>query len=90
MGRPVAITGVPISPDDDRHRRMVTYVILMALKVGCFVAAPFVPLGWAILLITVAVVVPMMAVTIANAKRTTRDDPERPGPLELPGGGAAG
>jgi hypothetical protein len=86
MARPHAITAVPISPQEDRSHRFVAYTIMMAIRVACVISAVFVPGWWKAVAIAGAVVLPYIAVVIANVSRTPPvDDPEAPGPLEITG-----
>jgi hypothetical protein len=71
--RPVVITSAERSPDDERHSREVRYLLMMAVRAVCLVAAAVLisvrpPLMW--LWLTVCgvgmVVVPWLAVIIAN------------------------
>ena len=90
MARPIAITALPPSPDDDQRRRFRQYTIAMVIRVACIGACLFTT-GWVqIACIVGAVVLPSIAVVIANAKRSTGGDaPERPGPSSLPPGSSA-
>ena len=86
MARPIAITPLPPSPDDDQRRRFRQYTIAMVIRVGCIVACLFTT-GWVqIACIVGAVVLPSIAVVIANAKGSTGGAPERPGMTALPPG----
>ena len=87
MARPLAITSLPPSPDEDRRKRVAQYLIAMGVRVGCLFAA-FVTTGWLQLICVLgAVVLPSIAVVIANAKGPTgATDHERPGRASLPPG----
>lgn len=85
MGRPIAITALPVSPPEDQRRRFITYSITMSIRVACFVACFFVTGWWQLVCLLGAVVLPYVAVVLANVSaKTTSDDPEAPGPLEIP------
>lgn len=87
MSRSASITSLPPSPDEDRRRRFVQYTLAMGIRLGCLVAA-LVTTGWIqIVCVVGAVILPSIAVVIANAKRSTSGaTPEYPGPAELPPG----
>ncbi len=87
MGRPVVITSAPVSPEADRHRRMVSYTIMMAIRFACFIAIFFVEGWWQLVCLIGAVLLPYLAVTRANVHgdphRVTPESPDRRG---LPAG----
>lgn len=86
MGRPLAITALPVSPTQDRHRRFVQYTVMMTARVVCFVGAIVVQEWWRYLLVVAALILPYVAVVIANVTGVREhEDPEQPGPPELPG-----
>jgi len=85
MGRPIAITALPVSPPEDQRRRFVMYTVTMGIRVVCIVACLFVPGWWQLLCLAGAVVLPYVAVVLANVARTSVPEaPEAPGPLEIP------
>jgi hypothetical protein len=87
MARPIAITALPPSPDDDRERRFRQYTIAMCARVVLLLAAVFTTGPIQIVCIIGAVVLPSIAVVIANATRSAAGAaPERPGPVGLPSG----
>ena len=89
MARPLAITALPPSPDDDRERRFRQYTIAMCVRVALILAAVFTTGPIQIVCIIGAVVLPSIAVVIANAARSTGGvAPERPGLASLPVGTA--
>lgn len=60
-------TSLQLSPEEDRHARMVKYVIAMSIRSVCFILAIFVP-GWGHLIFGLgAMVLPYFAVVVANA-----------------------
>ncbi|MGN8246306.1 DUF3099 domain-containing protein [Cellulomonas soli] len=95
------ITTAPEALADDLARRQRRYLVQMGIRVVCFLAAVFtwghVPLAVSVIMIVAAVVLPYVAVLLANAGREHRDvdtsllDPRQidPGPRgpENPGGG---
>ena len=66
------ITSAPESADDDLQRRKVRYMLSMGLRIVLFPAALFLhgPLRWVAL--AVALVMPAIAVILANAKSERR------------------
>jgi len=72
-----SVTGLPASLQDDQGRRMRRYLLSMGIRTACFVLA-VVALGvlhWAVvgwLLVVAAVVLPYVAVVVANATRPRR------------------
>ena len=79
-----SVTGLPTSLQDDQNRRMRRYLLSMGIRTACFVLA-VVALGvlhWAVvgwLLVVAAVVLPYVAVVVANATRSRRGT--APGPV---------
>ncbi|MDI2098150.1 DUF3099 domain-containing protein [Ruicaihuangia caeni] len=81
MKHRTAITTLPLSPDEERGIRMLKYGIAMGVRLACVIACFFTP-GWWILVPAVgAVVLPYVAVVIANVQRTAPGAVERPGGL---------
>jgi uncharacterized RDD family membrane protein YckC len=76
-------TALPPSPDAERRSRMLKYTIAMVLRLICFVVACLVPLSWWTLIpIVGAVILPYIAVVLANTVIQTGVTPvERPGGL---------
>lgn len=56
-----------ITDAKSNKKRMRVYLILMGIRVISFILAIFIPLPYNILLITGAVVIPYIAVVIANS-----------------------
>lgn len=81
MNEPQSITSLPESPDDERHRRMVQYLIAMTIRVGCVIACFFVHGWWLILPVLGAVILPWVAVLLANVVTQTEGSVERPGAI---------
>jgi hypothetical protein len=66
-----SITSLPPSPDEERHSRVVKYSIAMSVRLLCVVLCFFVH-GWLLLLAVVgALVLPYVAVVIANTASTS-------------------
>ena len=83
MKQPQSITSLPESPDADRRRRMVRYLIAMVIRVACVIACFFLQGWWLIIPIIGAVVLPYVAVVIANVGSTSGSDVIRPGSSAL-------
>lgn len=70
-----SVTTLQLSPEEDRHARMVKYVVAMSTRTVCFILAIFVP-GWGHLIFgLVAMVLPYFAVVVANAGATGAQQP---------------
>lgn len=79
MNTPESITSLPERPDDERRRRVINYSIAMAIRVVCVLLCVFVRGWWLVLPILGAVVLPYVAVVLANVE--TR----RAGSVSVPG-----
>ena len=84
-------TSLPPSPDAERKVRMLKYTVAMVIRLICFLVAVIFAksLGWWILIpITAAVLLPYIAVVLANTVIQSKVTAvERPGslvPLSLP------
>lgn len=84
MAKSYRVTSVGITPAEDRAKRMRFYFVAMSMRVAC-IASLFFVRGWWVLLVGVgAVVLPYLAVVIANAaSNTVEERPEAPQPREL-------
>jgi len=78
MAQPQSITALPESPEVDRRRRMVRYAIAMSIRVVCIIACLFVQGWWLLLPILGAVVLPYVAVVLANVGSRGRGDVIQP------------
>lgn len=82
MSKPQTITSLPESPDADRHRRMIHYSIAMGIRVVCILLCFVVQGWWLVVPITGAIILPYIAVVIANAASQRGTQPvERPGSI---------
>jgi predicted tellurium resistance membrane protein TerC len=84
-------TSLPPSPDAERKARMLKYTFAMVLRLICFLVAVLIPLSWWTLIpIAGAVILPYVAVVLANTVIRSNTTPvERPGslvPVSLPRG----
>ena len=78
----VRITSAPQSPEQELAHRQRRYVISMAIRTLCFIAAVLVGPGWLRwVLVAAAFVLPYVAVIMANSAspRVEGTDPEGPG-----------
>jgi hypothetical protein len=66
MAQVNSITSLPVSPVDERRGRMVKYSLAMALRLVCIGACFITPGWWLLLPATGAVVLPYLAVVVAN------------------------
>ena len=79
MKQPQSITSLPESPELERRRRMNRYFIAMAVRVVCIVLCFFLHGWWLVLPIVGAVVLPYVAVVLANVGSGSGASVERPG-----------
>lgn len=82
-------TSLPPSPDAERKTRMLKYTFAMVLRLICFLVAVLIPVSWWTLIpIAGAVILPYIAVVLANTVIQQSVTPvERPGslvPVSLP------
>ncbi len=83
MNQPQSITSLPVSPDDDRRRRMTRYLIAMGIRMVCLILCFFVQGWWLVLPIAGAIILPYIAVVLANvATSEGAATVLRPGSLE--------
>lgn len=76
-----SITGLGMSPEEERRRRMIKYTVAMSIRMVCIVLMLFVRGWWLALVAAGAILLPYVAVVIAN-NVMLRDD----GGIERPGG----
>jgi hypothetical protein len=80
--RPIAITDLPPSPEQDQRSRMRKYALAMGIRMVCIVACLFTPGWWLLVPALGAVFLPYVAVVVANAtSRRARPAVARPGGL---------
>jgi hypothetical protein len=79
--RPSA-TSLPASPHDDAQSRSVRYLLLMGVRILCFILMVVItPYGWYTwVLAAAAVFLPYFAVVLANVGETARRAPDVPQP----------
>jgi len=89
MNTPESITSLPERPDDERRRRVINYSIAMAIRVVCVLLCVFVRGWWLVLPILGAVVLPYVAVVLANLQTRRSGDVNVPGQFALDSQGSA-
>lgn len=79
-----SITSLPLSPEAERRSRMVKYSVAMGIRVVCIVLMLFVHGWWLLVCAVGAIVLPYIAVVIANVHADPRGAQVlRPGALEV-------
>jgi hypothetical protein len=82
MAKQQSITSLPRSPQDDRRSRMIQYSVAMGLRTVCIVLCLFTPGWWLLIPAAGAVILPYIAVVLANAKSSPASAVLRPGTIE--------
>jgi hypothetical protein len=84
---PVVITDAPQDPEVELRRREIRYVAMMLFRAGCLVGAALVVMNkpplwglWALLCVVGAVVLPWLAVLLANDAPPRKHRPAEPTP----------
>ena len=67
MAKMQSITSIPRSPQDDRHSRVLQYSIAMGIRMVCIILCLFVHGWWLLIPAAGAIVLPYIAVVLANA-----------------------
>ena len=82
MKKQQSITSLPPSPEQERKGRMVRYGIAMGVRLVCIILAFFVQGWWLLLPVLGAVILPYVAVVVANVQMNSRGVAvERPGAI---------
>jgi hypothetical protein len=76
-------TALPASPVDDRKSRMRKYSMAMSIRTACFILVFVVPGYWKLVFGLGAVVLPYVAVVLANVGSKGASQPTNPGAQEL-------
>ncbi len=84
MAKQQSITSLPRSPEDDRRARMRNYGITMAVRLACIFICFVVPGYWVILPAIGAIVLPYIAVVLANVSNSRQTGLVAPEQLALP------
>lgn len=80
--RPVAITELPPSPEQEQSARMRRYALTMGIRMLCVLACLFVQGWWLLIPALGAIFLPYVAVVFANAvSRSGGRSVERPGAI---------
>jgi len=72
-------TSLGLSPVEDRKKRMRAYSTAMSIRMACFILVFFVPGWWKLVFGVGAVVLPYVAVVLANAGSRGGVSPISPG-----------
>ena len=84
MSKHQSITSLPRSPEEDRRARMVKYSITMGIRLVCIFVCFLVPGYWIILPAVGAIVLPYVAVVLANVSNRSTAPLVSPDKLALP------
>lgn len=84
--QPQSATSLPRAPRDEASARMTKYFIMMSVRVMCFVLMVVItPYGWHTWLLAVgAIILPYLAVVVANVSSDTRSASAEPPMRQLP------
>ncbi len=75
MAQQPSLTSLPLAPGEERKLRMRKYTIIMTVRVACLIAAVF-SQGWWIAVFAIgAIVLPYLAVVVANQRVRPRTAP---------------
>ncbi|WP_241980026.1 DUF3099 domain-containing protein [Cryobacterium sp. TMT4-31] len=87
-----SITTLPLSPEEERRRRMIRYTVTMGIRMVCIVMMLFVQGWWLVVCALGAILLPYFAVIAANVHGDQRSQTVlRPGAVAvLPRPGATG
>lgn len=78
------ITSMPQTVEEERATRMRKYLIMMGIRVACFIALIWVRGPWMFVFAAGAIFLPYFAVVVANAIRSRRTESvERPASIQL-------
>ncbi len=73
MEKAQSITALAVSPEVERKKRMIRYLIAMSIRVVCIIAALFLQ-GWLMwVAFAGAILLPYFAVVLANAQGATSE-----------------
>ncbi|GAA4422748.1 hypothetical protein GCM10023169_17580 [Georgenia halophila] len=70
-----AITSAPRPLSEDVHDRTVRYLVSMGVRTGCFLLLFVVPGWWKLVCVAAAIILPAVAVILANAGRERTEPP---------------
>ena len=83
MKQPQSVTDLPESPEDEHRRRVFQYVLAMSIRVVCVVACIWVRGWWLLIPAAGAIILPYIAVVLANVGSRRRSTVLRPGDTTL-------
>jgi predicted tellurium resistance membrane protein TerC len=72
-------TSLPVSPLDDRRKRMRKYAIAMSIRTVCLILLVIIPDWWRYIFGVGAIVLPYVAVVLANVGANGASSPISPG-----------
>lgn len=78
-----SITSLPRSPEEDRRARMIKYSLAMGIRMVCILSLLFVQGWWLVVMGIGAIVLPYIAVVLANVGTPTRGAVEAPTGREI-------
>lgn len=79
-----SITTLPLSPEEERRRRMIRYAVTMGIRMVCIVMLLFVQGWWLLVCALGAILLPYFAVIAANVHGDQRSRPVlRPGAVAV-------
>lgn len=67
-----SLTSLPVSPNEERKSRLGQYMLAMLLRLMCLYACFFVPGWWVLIPVAGVVVLPLIAVALANVVNTSK------------------
>lgn len=77
--RKASITSLGMSPEQERHHRVVKYSVAMGIRMVCIILMLFSRGWWLAIFAVGAIVLPYIAVVIANTPTRTAAEVEKPG-----------
>jgi hypothetical protein len=69
---PQSLTSLPVSPNEERQARVGQYVLAMFLRLVCLYACFLVPGWWVLIPVAGVVVLPLVAVALANVVNSSK------------------
>ena len=81
--QPQSLTSLPPSPDDERRKRMIKYMVTMGIRIVCLVLMLFVQGWWLAIVAAGAILLPYFAVVLGNVGTSWVSKAERPTAIEV-------
>jgi hypothetical protein len=69
---PQSLTSLPVSPTEERQARLGQYMLAMVLRLVCLYACFIVPGWWVLIPVAGVVVLPLVAVALANVVNSSK------------------